>query len=296
MSAIAPPVLVTGDAVALDLRPASFASRVLSFLIDGATQVAILIGASIAMVWAAAQLGLDGTWIAAGLVVTPILAFVVYPIGCEQIWDGRSLGRWVLGTRVVRDDGGPVQLRQSILRAVMAMLEIWALSGLLALMSSLVDARGRRIGDLLAGTFVVQERMRVDIPPALTVPAGLEEWAASADIGRIDPILAAEARAFLARSHDLHPASRTRIGHGLVQALLPVVAPPPPRATDPEQFLTAVLAARSARERRRLTRSERRIDELAARAAAPVFVGAAPGTSEATSGAASAASASARQD
>src|SRR5699024_10208696 len=139
--------LITGDAVLLDLRTASFAVRMLSAAIDGVLQLGLLIGGTIAIAWTAARVVLDDGFVAAGIVAVSVLAYVGYPVLCELLLHGRSVGRLVMGTRVVRDDGGPVHLRQSLLRAVMAMLEIWSTSGAIALTCSVIDRRSRRVGD-----------------------------------------------------------------------------------------------------------------------------------------------------
>ena len=61
--------------------------------------------------------------------------------------------------RVVSDDGGPERFRQALVRALAAVVEIWAFTGAPALICSLLSARGKRLGDVFAGTFVLQERL-----------------------------------------------------------------------------------------------------------------------------------------
>src|SRR5690625_7238240 len=76
----------------------------------------------------------------------------------------------------------------------MAMLEIWSTAGTLALTSSVIDRGSRRIGDLLAGTMVIQERMRTIEPRRPAVPVDLQQWAGSADVGRLPVTLMADIR------------------------------------------------------------------------------------------------------
>jgi uncharacterized RDD family membrane protein YckC len=257
-------VLITGDAVLLDLRTASFAMRMLSMAIDGAVQLVLLVGGSIALVWTAEASGADTGFINAAIVLLSVLTFVGYPVACETLLRGRSVGRLVTGTRVVRDDGGPVHVRQSLLRAVMAMFEIWSTSGAIALASSVIDRRSRRIGDLLAGTMVIQERMRTLEPDRVVMPPPLREWAERADVGRLPVGLLHDIRTFLPRVEQIHHESRRVLARDLVQRTLPHVAPGPPPGTDPEMFLAAVVAERSRRDERRLRRAQQRQQELAA--------------------------------
>ena len=263
--------LVTGDAVMLDLRTASFAVRMLSAAVDGVLQLGLLIGGTIAIAWTAARVELDDGFVAAGIVAVSVLAYVGYPVLCELLLHGRSVGRLVMGTRVVRDDGGPVHLRQSLLRAVMAMLEIWSTSGAIALTCSVIDRRSRRVGDLLAGTMVIQERMRSLSPQRVEVPESLGRWVQGADVGRLPLTLMQDIRSFLPRAGTINPESRRELSRDLLRRTLPHVAPAPPPGTDPEEFLAAVLAERSRRDEERLRRSQERQRELSAEVRAVPF-------------------------
>jgi uncharacterized RDD family membrane protein YckC len=255
--------LVTGEAVLLDLRPASFATRLLSYLIDGAVMLAIQIGGVILTALVAAGLDLDDGFVAAGAVLSAVAAFVAYPVLTEMLTGGRSLGRLVMGTRVVRMDGGPVHARLSLLRALMAMLEIWGTSGAIALVTAVIDRRSRRLGDMLAGTFVVQERLRVRSGPRYQVPPPLQEWVRVADVGRLPLEVLQDIRSFLPRAGQLNPDSRRTIAHELVYRVMPSVAPAPPPGTDPELFLQAVLAERSRRDEQHLREADERARTLA---------------------------------
>ena len=263
--------LITGDAVLLDLRPASFAARMLSAAIDGALQLGILIVCTVAVAWTAARADLDDGLIAAAIVAVSVAAYVGYPVLCETLLQGRSVGRIAMGTRVVRDDGGPVHGRQSLLRAVMAMLEIWSTAGSVALTCAVIDRKSRRLGDLLAGTLVIQERMAALEPRRTEVPVRLQEWVAAADVGRLPLTLMQDIRSFLPRAARINPESRRQLSRDLLRRTLPHVAPAPPPGTVPEEFLAAVIAERSRRDEERLRRAQERQEELAAEVRAVRF-------------------------
>lgn len=263
--------LITGDAVLLDLRPASFAARMLSAAIDGALQLGILIVCTVAVAWTAARADLDDGLIAAAIVAVSVAAYVGYPVLCEMLLQGRSVGRIAMGTRVVRDDGGPVHGRQSLLRAVMAMLEIWSTAGSVALTCAVIDRKSRRLGDLLAGTLVIQERMAALELRRTEVPVRLQEWVAAADVGRLPLTLMQDIRSFLPRAARINPESRRQLSRDLLRRTLPHVAPAPPPGTVPEEFLAAVIAERSRRDEERLRRAQERQEELAAEVRAVRF-------------------------
>ena len=263
--------LITGDAVLLDLRTASFATRIVSAVIDGVLQLTLLIGGILSIAWFADRAALDDGFLAAGILLASVLAYVGYPVLSELLLRGRSVGRLVMGTRVVRDDGGPVHVRQSVLRAVMAMFEIWSTTGAVALVCSVIDRRSRRIGDLLAGTMVIQERMRTQPPQRIEVPLSLRDWAQAADVGRLPLPLLQDIRAFLPRAGQINAESRHQLSRDLLRRTLPHVAPAPPPGTPPEEFLAAVLAERSRRDEMRLRRAQERQQELAAEVRAVPF-------------------------
>ena len=109
--------------------------------------------------------GLDTAAVAAIGLSATILVIVGYPTIFETLSRGRTLGKLAMGLRVVGDDGGPERFRQALVRALASVLEIWLLLGAPALITSLLSAKGKRLGDVFAGTLVIQER--------LALPAGL---------------------------------------------------------------------------------------------------------------------------
>ncbi len=115
--------------------------------------------------------------------------FVVigYPVIFETLSRGKTLGKMALGIRVVSDDGGPERFRQALVRALAAaFVEVWLppfnLIGIPAgLITSMVSAKGKRLGDMFAGTFVIQER----VPSAARPRAGVHrDPAAAGSTGR----------------------------------------------------------------------------------------------------------------
>jgi RDD domain containing protein len=183
------------------------------------------------------------------LVSLIVLAWmVVIPLLVELLSRGRSLGRMVTGTRVVRDDGGTVRFRHCLVRALLAIVEIWATWAVPALCASIVTKRGKRFGDMLAGTYVVRDRNRSSATPPLLMPPELTQWAGGTDLRALPGELSLTARTFLQRASVLTPASRHRLGMELASQVQGYVSPPPPAGTHPERFLAAVLTERRNRE------------------------------------------------
>jgi uncharacterized RDD family membrane protein YckC len=246
--------IVIGEGVVLDARPASFATRMLGALLDVTVQVAVLLG----LLWVttgALDLA-DGGFTPALRIATLVVVMVVVPTTVETLSRGRSLGKLLTGIRVVRDDGGPVRLRHAFIRSLVGIGELWFTLGSVALIASLTNTRGKRIGDMLAGTYAIRIRGgRVRVAPVL-MPPHLAAWAASSDMRRLPDGLALACRQFLARTQKLHPTSRARVGGELAAQVERFVAPSPPAGTHPEAFLMAVLHERRDREWRRARRAQ----------------------------------------
>ena len=246
--------LVTGEAVALDLPPATVGARMGSGLIDVVAIVVVLTGVLFLAFVATADA--DAALQHTALVCSLIVVFLVYPTTMETLTRGKSWGKLVLGLRVVRDDGGTVTAQQSFVRALIGIVEIYALLGGPAFFCCLISSHGKRIGDYAAGTYVVRDRVRLALPPPPPMPAPLASWAATADLGTPPVGLALAVRQYLARLPTLDAASRDRLGAMLATRLSEYVAPPPPPGTASWDFLAAVSAARRDRDLARLHRDE----------------------------------------
>ncbi len=243
--------LVTGEAVALDLRPAALPSRVVAGLVDLIGQLLVLL----LVAGLATAVSLDVSEAAAqalGIVVL-VVVLIVYPVTFETLLRGRTPGKAAVGLRVVRDDGGPIGFRQAFVRGLAgAFLERPGVTFFVAgVATSLLNPQGKRLGDLLAGTVVVQERVAVKGGTVATMPPPLAGWAAQLDLSGVSTELALSVRQFVSRADSLTPAAREDLGQRLVTAVTAAVGPPPP-GTPGWAVLSAVLAERRRREELRL--------------------------------------------
>ncbi|AZM77378.1 RDD family protein [Streptomyces sp. KPB2] len=242
--------LVTGEAVALELRPARLPSRALAVLLDLVVTVAVYVAVTIALV--ASTSSLDGAAQTALTIATFVLVLVGGPIAVETLSHGRSLGKMACGLRVVRDDGGPIRFRHALVRGLIGVIEILMTFGVIACIASLVSARGRRLGDVFAGTLVVRERVPFSSPGFMPPPP---PWLAGRfsglDLSAVPDDLWLAVRQYLTRAGQLDP----RVGWAMAERLAADVAAhtgaPVPREVPPPAYLAAVLQERQAREARR---------------------------------------------
>ena len=253
--------IVTGEAVALDVRPTSWPLRALGALIDWLCELGLFLALMFGVIAFGAVSG-DGAMSRALLIIDLVLSFVIVPTVLETATRGRSVGRFATGSRIVRDDGGAIAMRHAFIRALSGVVEIVFTLGGLAAVVGLLNRRSKRVGDLLAGT--VSQHERVPKPPsnAVGVPESLTEWATIADVGRLPDPLARRIAAFLAQAPRMAPASRQRLATALAAETAPYVAPIV--EAPPEELLAAVAAIRRDREFTALTLERQRFEDLAA--------------------------------
>ena len=240
-----PEPVVTGDAVVLDVQIAQLPVRALSAMIDlGVMAIAYVIGV---VLWAATLTDLDAALSGAVLIIFTVLAVLGYPIIFETTTRGRSLGKMALGLRVVADDGGPERFRQALFRALAGIVEIFIFTGAPAVICSMISPRGKRIGDVFAGTIVISERgPRLNPPPPM--PPSMAWWASSLQLSALTPEQAERARQFLSRATQLDPRMRDHMAYRICAEVVSRISPPPPPGAPPQLVLAAVLAERHRRE------------------------------------------------
>jgi uncharacterized RDD family membrane protein YckC len=86
------------------------------------------------------------------------LVILYFPIG-EAFW-GRTLGKLLTGLVVVDADGRPPGLLKAVLRTLLRLFEVNPLvaGGLPAGIAVAVSQKRQRLGDMVAGTYVVRAR------------------------------------------------------------------------------------------------------------------------------------------
>ena len=255
--------VVTGEAVVLDVPVARFPSRMAAVLLDMVVQLSVL---AVVLVVALVLVTPSDAAVAAGISVTAYAVVVIgYSTAFETLSRGLTLGKMAFGLRVVSDDGGPERFRQALVRSLTGMIEIWSIVGApIGLFTSIVSAQGKRLGDMFAGTYVIQERSprRARLAPIFSVvPPALLGWAQVAQTSGLSEQTAEAAGSYLRRYYELTEPARADLGRRLASAVLSQVSPPPPLGTPPAAYLTAVLAIRRDREHARLARGQRLAQE-----------------------------------
>jgi uncharacterized RDD family membrane protein YckC len=239
--------------VVLELPVARLATRGLAMMLDVLVQGALLF--ILFLVVAFTMSGGDGSLVLTIILISFVLVMVGYPVLMETLTRGRSLGKMALGLRVVRADGGPIRFRQALARGLGGFfVDFWALGflGAVAVVVSMVSRDGKRVGDYLAGTVVIRERVGVSESVLIPMPPPLAQWASQLDLTRLPNGLALAARDYLSRLHQLRPDAANSLGYGLAQQVGQAIGAPLPPGVPIWAYLAAVLAERRARDQARV--------------------------------------------
>jgi len=207
----------TPENVVFGYEVAGIGSRFLAALVDsaiiGAVQIVVSLAVGLVALNVFSGLFNDNDnaiyWL---LSFGGLLAFAMlwgFYIFFEMAWNGQSPGKRWAGLRVIRADGTPITLTESIVRNLVRLIDFLPGYYGLGVIVMFVDGRARRLGDLAAGTLVVRDRPALTLasvvagsaPLVATVPA--TNYTAAWPLERLTPADRALAKDFLRRRAQL---------------------------------------------------------------------------------------------
>ena len=258
-------VLQSPEKVEIRYEIAGLGSRALAAVLDDLLVLTIVavVGALLALLEETTQaisnlLTVIGEgWLIAGLIFFAYILWFGYYMAFEIFWNGQTPAKRAFGLRVMMLTGAPVTPTAVLIRELVRLVDAFPLcivgynvAGALAFFSPY----GQRLGDMLAGTFVIKER-RTPAPtleqlsPVSDAPHPLEVY-----LPPLLPLSPSEyraLRAFLDRREKFSQPAREQLAQELYRRLAEAGALPDPPPAAIEGLLEAV-ATRYARERGRL--------------------------------------------
>ncbi len=143
---------VTSQYVSLHQQAAILPMRLLAWVVDGIVMfISILMVAGLAgtMMWSNHTLGII-------VGVSLIICILLYPLLMERYCHGQSLGKMVCRIQVVALDGSRPSLSQLLLRWLLLIVD-GPMMGSIGMLSIIFTKNSQRLGDLAAGTTVIQK-------------------------------------------------------------------------------------------------------------------------------------------
>jgi len=229
--------IITPEAVVLELRPAGIATRVFAKVIDLGLQLTVL-----TLGWLGISYVLGGTATVIGGLIWAFVVVLVLPGAVEALGAGRTPGKAALGIRVVSGDGGPETTLAAAIRSVFQIVDVYAALGVVPM---LLTRRSQRYGDLVADTFVLDERVEsaTAIPIAFLPPPGAEGWVHAADVARVTSAQYQLMRSFLLRVGELDPVAREALAVEIAERARERVTPEPWPWFTAELYVNCVASA-----------------------------------------------------
>ncbi len=246
--------LQTPESVELEFTLAGIGNRAYALFIDYMALSFILIGLFTAWVFFSIQLadfiqnlteGANRLWlwlIAIQLLIT-FSIYVGYFVGFETLWQGQTPGKRLIKIRVIRDDGRPVGLQQSTLRALLRPVDDFLFLGVFFI---ILGKQEKRLGDWVAGTLVIQEERAItsaNFPISEQARTLATQLQSQTDLSRLLPEDFAVIREYLQRSREMTPQAKADLSRQLAHQVRDVIALEEIPKVTAHQFLEAVYLA-----------------------------------------------------
>ena len=246
--------LQTPESVELDFTLAGIGNRAYALFIDYIFLSAILL--VFLIVWAVFSIQLVALiesialnnsslnlWLIAILSLITFSIYVGYFVFFEALWQGQTPGKRYVKIRVICDDGRPIRLQQSTLRALLRPVDDFLFLGVFLIA---LTKREKRLGDLLAGTLVIQEEQ----PIASTTFSVSQEAQAlanqlqiEADLSHLLPEDFAVIREYLQRSGGMTPQAKADLSRQLAHQVKEIIALEKAPKVTAHLFIEAVYLA-----------------------------------------------------
>ena len=214
----------TPELVVLSYTIAGVGSRASAAIIDYLICLAVFIALIVGMVTLGSGIvragpdRLTSAWAAAIIGLMLFALLWLYYVLFEALNDGQTPGKRFMRLRVVLDGGLAVTFEASAIRNLVRFVDLQPAFLYAVGMTSLVaSARGKRLGDMAAGTLVVKEDLTSKPQTTTTVRSSTDTPLAIA--ARLSDDEYALLDRFIQRRMDFEPARRAALADGLVQQL-----------------------------------------------------------------------------
>jgi uncharacterized RDD family membrane protein YckC len=110
------------------------------------------------------------------LLFSPIM---FYSLLSEMMLNGESVGKRIMGLKIISLDGNRPSISQLVLRWCMRFIDTWFTSFMVGVICAAVTKQGQRVGDIVAGTTVVSKRLPYSIDNTIFKHVSKEQYMVS---------------------------------------------------------------------------------------------------------------------
>jgi len=151
----------TTQNVNLDYKIVGIGERILALLID--LFVFFLYLFILDVVMSISDDLFSDRWTLIGLQSLLMLPIMFYSLYMHIIFNGRTVGKMIVKTRVVKVDGSPVHWSNFMIRWMLRIVDLWIFMGSISILTMLFSDKRQRLGDAAAGTVVISTKKEVKI-------------------------------------------------------------------------------------------------------------------------------------
>ncbi|MGD0124062.1 MAG: RDD family protein [Terriglobia bacterium] len=244
-------VIETPEQIPLEFPLAGIGSRFLALALDTGLQIiawAILGGSAYAVGLRGLHQPVRGVWMTALIVFLLFLLQSGYFAIFEALWNGQTPGKRLMNLRVIEESGRPITVYEAVARNLLRIIDSIPVLYGVGIISALVSAKSKRLGDYVAGTVVVHEKAPV-LDGGLRWETAASSHGARFDVSRLTPGEFQLVEAFLLRRKELAESVRRDAARKIVERLSPRLALTAEDAQDPEKLLETLALAYRARAR-----------------------------------------------
>ena len=244
-------IIDTPEQIPLEFPLAGIGSRSLALAVDTCIQgfagLALIAGAY-AVGARASKMPAKGSWTLALLVLLWFLVQFGYFALFESVWNGQTPGKRIFHLRVIQDSGRPISAYEAVARNLLRIVDSLPVLYGVAIISALLSAQSKRLGDYVAGTVVVHEK------PASPDSGFRWDLAASPnslryDVSQLAPAEFQLIEAFLLRRSQLAAEVRADTVRKIMQRLSACLEFTPEDKKNPEALLENLASAYRSRAR-----------------------------------------------
>jgi uncharacterized RDD family membrane protein YckC len=149
-------VVATPERVSFDYQVAGLGTRAIAQLLDLLILSVILVAVIFTGVAAGALASSDSIATLVEILGSFVVVFGYFWVS-EAMWSGQTIGKKVFRLRAVGDRGEPLTFMQAGIRNVVRIVDFLPYAYGVGFVVLFVNGRGRRLGDLAAGTIVVKD-------------------------------------------------------------------------------------------------------------------------------------------
>lgn len=161
----------TAQNVTINYEYAGLGKRIVAFLVDIVVYFIYIMFLSFTVFRVVAFVDPNGIVGVGQLVLIPLYT---YSLWTHILFNGRTVGKFVMGIKVIKEDGAPVHWSDFLTLWIFRLIDIVLTLGSLGVISMILTDKKQRLGDLASKTIVINTRKSARVSHLILVDTELD--------------------------------------------------------------------------------------------------------------------------